>query len=73
MAITRKLVEIQVNIIDAAGTTSTQVTAVVSDDSEGTTTGAVKLLAAPAVVNAANALRDAVVSVAANAGKPVTF
>jgi hypothetical protein len=73
MALTRKLVEIQVNILDATGTTSTQVTALVTDDSEGTATGAVKIINAATVVNAANALRDAIVQVAANAGKPITF
>jgi len=72
MAITRKLVEIQLNFA-GSNIPIIQVTALVSDDVEGTATGASRILAQPAVVSAANALRDAVVTVAANAGLPVTF
>lgn len=72
MAITRKLVQISLAYQGSDVATIT-VTAIVSDDAENTATGVARVLTAPAVVTAANALRDAVVTAAANAGKPVTF
>jgi len=72
MAITRKLVQIEL-LFRGTDVPIVNVTAVVSDDEENTATGVARILQGAAIVNAANALRDAVVNAAQNAGKPVTF
>lgn len=72
MAITRKLVQIDL-AFQGSDVPIVTVTAVVSDDGENTSTGVARVLQGAGVINAANALRDAVVAAAQNAGKPVTF
>ena len=68
--ITRTLIQIMVGFADD-GTPSVLASAVVQDDSEGTASSTVKPMNNSAVKTAATALRDAVIAVAANAGKPV--
>lgn len=70
--ITRNLFQIVVTFKQDA-TPVVSAVAMVTDDSEGTQTGAAKVLNAPSVVSAATTLRDAVMTLAANAGKPVTI
>lgn len=72
MAITRKLNEISLTF-DATGNPAVVVTGIVTDTDEGTAAGARRDMAQAAVVAAAVQLRDAVLTVAANAGKPLTF
>lgn len=72
MAITRKLREILISF-DAAGNPAVTVTGLISDDVEGTSTGKAQSMAQAPVIAEAVALRDAVMTVAANAGKPLTF
>ena len=72
MAITRKLNEINLRF-DGAGNPSVTATGIVSDDAENTSTGVARSMNAPAVIAAAEQLRDAVLQVAQNAGKPLTF
>lgn len=72
MAITRKLNEITLNF-DREGNPTVLVTAIVTDTDEGTNSGAARILQAPAVLTAATALRDACLTLAANAGKPLSF
>ena len=72
MAITRQLVEVRVNFA-SDGTPLVRASGIISDDVEGTVTGKDQIMAQAAVVNAAIVLRDAVMTVAANAGKPLTL
>lgn len=72
MAITRRLNDI-VLTFDSLGNPTVLVTGVITDDVENTSTGAVRNMVAPAVLAAAATLRDAVMTVAANAGKPLSF
>lgn len=72
MAITRKLYEIRL-AFNAAGDPTVDVSALVSDDVEGTSTGMHRQLGTNPVLTAAASLRDAVLAAAQNAGKPLTF
>lgn len=72
MAITRKLVEVKLNF-DEAGAVTITAFAIVSDDAEGTSTGAQKIFKGPQITAAAEALRDQVIQQFGNQGKPVTF
>lgn len=58
---------------DKDGVPSVTVTGIAEDLDEGTSTGVARVMVAPVVVNAAVALRDAIIAVAAAAGKPLTF
>lgn len=58
---------------DKDGAPSVTVTGIAEDLDEGTSTGVARVMVAPAVVNAAVALRDVILTVAAAAGKPLTF
>ena len=74
MAITRKLHTISVSFTeDGSGNVNVVATGIITDTSEGTSGPAARAFAQPAVVAAAQGLRDAVLTVAANAGKPLTF
>lgn len=73
MAITRTLSDIRLRITPASGDVTVVVSGVISDSVEDTSTDRQRIMLAPAVVNAAVALRDAVLTVAAAAGKPMTF
>ena len=72
MAITRRLNEITVTF-DGVGNPSVVATGVITDTDEATATGAARQMQAATVINAAVALRDAVLAVAQAAGKPLTF
>ena len=72
MAISRRLHKIEVQFT-GNGTPVVRVLAIVTDDEENTSTGASRLIGAPTVINAAAALRDALIEVAAAAGKPIGF
>jgi hypothetical protein len=72
MAITRRLDNIIVTF-DSQGNPTVVGTGVISDDSEGTQVGKAQAFGQNAVVTAATQLRDAVLTVAQNAGKPLTF
>lgn len=72
MAITRRVTQITMTF---EGTEDPRVshTAMISDDVEGTSSPDTKRWNAPAVVNAAIALRDAIVAQSAGQGRPLTF
>jgi len=72
MAITRKLVTITLTYTGSS-VHAVHATAVVTDDVEGISDNVLRSINAPAVITAADALRDAVVTASANIGKPVTF
>jgi hypothetical protein len=75
MAITRKLLSITVDMdaMAADGTFLVTARALTTDDVEGTTAPAERRFAAPVVRQAAQSLIDAIMTLAANAGKPITF
>lgn len=72
MAISRKVNQISITF-DGLGNPAVVLTGIITDDDEGTSTGAARQMKSPAVVAAAEALRDACLAVAASAGKPLTF
>lgn len=71
MAITRRLDSVSISF-KADGTPMIAVQAVITDDAEGTQSGAEKRLNQAAIVDLATQLRDAILQAAANAGKPLT-
>lgn len=72
MPVTRKLTEISVQF-SGSNTPTVIVSASVADDSEGTATGIQREMAQQAIMNAAVSLRDAVMQIATNQSKPLTF
>lgn len=70
--ITREMVSINISF-DSAGTPLVTVNAVVSDTDEQTSSGMTKVLKQAAITTQATQLRDAVLTLAQNAGKPLTF
>lgn len=72
MTVTRRINDISITF-DGMGAPTVIVTGLVIDDVEDTSAGVNRRMIAPAVLTAAAALRDAVLTVAANAGKPLTF
>lgn len=71
MAITRRLDSIGISF-KADGTPMVVAQAVISDDSEGTQSGAEKRLNQAAIITIAAQLRDAILQAASAAGKPLT-
>jgi hypothetical protein len=72
VAITRKLLDIAVTL-DSLGAVKVESSELVTDDVDGTTAGRRKNWHAPAVKEAAEALRDAVLAQAIQQGKPMQF
>ena len=75
MAITRKLLGISVALdtMKSDGSVTVSARALVQDSDEGTTQITTKVFNSPAIKQQAEQLRDAIVALAEQAGKPVTF
>lgn len=73
MAITRQFTEITIRLAKSTGEPTVTASAFVTDSDEGSASGAQKIMSGPAVLSLAAQLRDQIMQVASNAGKPLSF